>query len=366
MEFTIQDYQTGDETRIVEFLEYAFDGWPKIDLECTSLEHWQWKYLDNPQKELREITLALDDQKIIATSHTCPRIVRIGEKRYLSTFGCDVAVHPDYRRMGVNTRMREYRHVLHRKIGFDIGYGMSGNQFLIKSAKRRKLNQFPHPLKHYGLIFNIDQHMKHSNSKNHSLKKYGYHFYDILNKMKNIVRQKPKENPDFNIIDIQKFDDKYNSLWSMVQDHFGFIIDRNREYLNWRYCDPRAGKYIIKQLVDRGEVQGYIVLRINNYQKEYPIGYIVDLFTFPERPDVANALLSESVEFFKANSINVVNYLIVKNHPYNNVLLDKGFVDFRYNPYHTYRRWKENINLDEFINSPASKIHFQFGDIDAI
>ena len=366
MEFTIREYQTGDETRIVEFLEYAFGGWPKFNLECTPVDHWKWKYLDNPQKELQLITLVMDDKKIIATAHTCPKIVRIGKKRYLSSFGCDVATHPDYRRMGVNTSMREYRNDLHTKLGFDIGYGMAGNQILIKSAKRRGLNTFPHPLRHLGLIFNTDLHFKQSNTTNHLLKKYGYRFYESLNKIKNILRRKPKENPDFTISDIKKFDDKYDSFWSAIQDQYGFILDRNRDYLNWRYCDLRGGNYIVKQLIERGEILGYVVLRINRYHAEYPIGYIIDLIAFPGRLDVADALISESVDYFKTNSINIVNSLVLENHPYKSIFLSNGFVDFRYNPYHTLRPRKKGINLDVVYNSPISKIHFQFGDIDAI
>ena len=49
---TIRQYQEGDEKEIVELLRLAFNGWPNFDLPCTPLEHWQWKYKDNPQNKI--------------------------------------------------------------------------------------------------------------------------------------------------------------------------------------------------------------------------------------------------------------------------------------------------------------------------
>ena len=44
----IRSYQPGDEEEIVELLELVFGGWPKLDLNCDSINHWRWKYVDYP------------------------------------------------------------------------------------------------------------------------------------------------------------------------------------------------------------------------------------------------------------------------------------------------------------------------------
>ena len=49
-DFTIRFYRPGDEKEIVPLLVLGFHGWPHIDLACSPLEHWRWKYIDNPIK----------------------------------------------------------------------------------------------------------------------------------------------------------------------------------------------------------------------------------------------------------------------------------------------------------------------------
>ena len=47
-EYFVRPYQPGDEEGLVELLDLVFAPWPDRDLRCTAVEHWRWKYLDNP------------------------------------------------------------------------------------------------------------------------------------------------------------------------------------------------------------------------------------------------------------------------------------------------------------------------------
>jgi len=53
---------------------------------------------------------------------------------------------------------------------------------------------------------------------------------------------------DFEVNNINKFDYKVDELWASVNDYFKYIVVRDKNFLNWRYCDPRGGIYYIKQL----------------------------------------------------------------------------------------------------------------------
>ena len=61
-------YKKGDEEEIVRLLQTVFVGWPKFDLQCSSLEHWKWKYLENPLK-LNAVALAEFDGKLVGCNH---------------------------------------------------------------------------------------------------------------------------------------------------------------------------------------------------------------------------------------------------------------------------------------------------------
>jgi hypothetical protein len=114
-------------------------------------------------------------------------------------------------------------------------------------------------------------------------------------------------------------------------------------------------------------VLGYSLLRINRYRDEYPIGYIVDLLALPERLDVINALIEDAVIYFDNNDINIIKCLGVKNHTHENILSKYGFVNSR-RRLDIFYQFYENIteNLKKVEETSEKKIHFIYGDYDAI
>jgi hypothetical protein len=62
---------------------------------------------------------------------------------------------------------------------------------------------------------------------------------------------------------------------------------------------------------------------------DYHIGYIVEVFTLPDRLDVVYALVKEVVNFFDKNNVNIINYQVVRGHPYERVFNQLGFLDSR-------------------------------------
>ena len=99
--------------------------------------------------------------------------------------------------------------------------------------------------------------------------------------------------------DIGFFDEGADELWDKSKDYYDYAVVRDREYLNWRYCDPRGGRYFCKGAFEDGKLVGYAVLRINAIEEDYSVGFIVDLFTLPERLDVVAKLVDESIVFYK-------------------------------------------------------------------
>jgi len=63
-----------------------------------------------------------------------------------------------------------------------------------------------------------------------------------------------------------------------------------------------------------------MVLRIDRHQQDYPIGYIVDLLTLPNRLDVAMALVENAVSYLMGHHINMILCMFMKNHPYEAIL----------------------------------------------
>lgn len=94
---------------------------------------------------------------------------------------------------------------------------------------------------------------------------------------------------------------------------------------------------MVKAAESEGRVLGFIVLRSNAIRKEYPVGYIMDLLTVPERPEVASALVADAVRHFDETGVNLVNFWCCKNGPYTRIFSSNGFLVPKSRPHVFYR-----------------------------
>lgn len=360
----VRPYQPGDEESIVKLLELVFGGWPHFDLKCTPLEHWKWKFGDNPLK-MNTIVVGISNNRIIGCMHYIYQRIKIGKKSLLSGQGMDLAVHPDFRVRGVYLKMGELKDELIAKDNVNIVYGATVNPIVIRRSNKLGWLRFPRPVLCLVRIHNFDLHLKMM-SKRARLKKYGYHLLKAVNRIRNILSRPPIVTSEFQVKEINSFDDRIELFWNRIKDHYSFIVERSKEYLNWRYCDPRGGDYLVKQVEEEGHIIGYSVLRINKYKEDYPRGYVVDLLTLPDRLDVADTLINDAVHYFDDLRVNIVYYCVVKNHLYERLFKRHEFLDSRTDLYVSYNPIQVETEIDEFKTTPSKQLHFQYGDTDAI
>jgi hypothetical protein len=355
----IRPYESGDEERIVGLLETVFNGWPSFDLGCGPLDHWRWKYLDNPLQKIA-ICVAEKGEEIVGCAHNVQQRVKIGGGLHLLPFGADAAVHPEYRKRGLHTRMGELKTEMGRRQGALPHYSVSANPVLIGRNLRRSRPRIAQPVSIFVKIKDVNRHIRMIPPEDSLLKKYGYLTLEKLNRLKNYARPEGRSSRDIEIRTIKSFDERIDTFWQEVSRSYDFIVERDRSRLNWRYCDHRAGPYLVRQAEEGGRVLGYSVLRVNRSREEYAVGFIVDLLTLEGAPDAAHALLGDAVDYFDRNEVNVVTGLIPKNSPDVKALRRHGFLDSR-----------ERINLFSWamevsqVNA-SSRMHFSCGDFDHI
>jgi hypothetical protein len=364
-DYVVRPYHPGDEEGIVELLELAFNGWPHFDLKCTPLDHWRWKHNDNPNGK-SIISVAVSDDRIIGCVHSIPKMIKIRDKIYLCCDVGDVAVHPDFRGLGIYNKIDDLKYELLTRANVYLAYGVSGNPIVIRRGTKVGWLYFPHTVLNLFRIRDINLQLKMKPTEYAWLKKYGYHFLIAVNRIRNFHIHQPASISKFHIDEIDRYDDRINVFWDKIKDFYNFIIVDIKKYLNWRYYDTRGGEYIVKK-VELDEVSlGYSVLRINRYRKEYPAGYIVDLLTLPNHIDAANALFADAIQYFDDQGVNAVSYWVVKNHPYEKIIKRYGFLDSRLKVHMSYDPLGKDGELDMIRRTPANRIHFAYGNTDAI
>lgn len=363
-EYDVRVYQPDDEEGIVRLLQLVFDGWPHLDLDCSPIDHWKWKFRDNPLK-MSSITLAKSDDEIVGCHHTMPVRVKMGEKVFLCTSGADFAVHPDFRGRRISRVLSARGFEINANEELKLHYAIIGNPILLKSVSKRR-PRFPHPICNLVKIRDIDRQLEAMPVENASLMKLGFKTAKLFNFIRKIIRSSEPKNRDLSIVHVDSFDDGINEFWDEVSGYYDLIVERRREYLNWRYCDLRTGDFVVRQAKENDRILGYSVLRINRYRRDYPIGFIVDLLTLPDRLDAADSLVADAIRFFDNNDINIVNYQVIKAHPYEGILKRHGFVDSRIKTYVFFMPLQEDNLLNKVKKIPASRVLISWGDHDVL
>ena len=358
-EFIIRPYQPGDEEQIVQLLHKVFKGWPRFDIPYSSLEYWEWKYLENPLKTL-SIALAISNNRVVGCYHSIQQRIKFFDRFFLIGVGVDAVVHPDYRKMGLYDRMLKQLEGIEEKICIRNHYTVSANPILLNRNLRRGYPSFPHSIMIYVRIHDVSRHLQKMPIENAWVKKLGFTSIKWINKLKNVF-SKPLDK-SFKVNHIQSFDERIELFWEEVKNHYDFIVERNRDYLNWRYCDSRGGEYVVKQAEESGRILGYIVIRINKFTEDYPVGYIVDLLSLPDRPDVSHYLLEDAVNYMDGEKINFISGLVVKNHSNEQIFKVNGFVNSREKINIFFKKYLMIEKIKELQKSIPDKIHFSLGD----
>ena len=366
-EVVTRPYRKGDEQGIVEVLNKGFGKWPNFSISCTGLDHWVWKYLENPYKRHYTV-VSLINGKYVGANHAYPIKLRFNNAYYLASFGSDVAVLPEFRQRGIRNNMLEMKVELRRKDNIKITLSVTSNPIIIQSYMRSKTHsRFPYSIQNYVRIKDVDLHLRNIPVKNPVIIKAAFLSAKLMNTLRNAFRPKPQLRVQVQIKRIESFDMKVNDFWRQISKFYRFIIERRLDYLNWRYSHPHSGDFIVKLAEGgNGEILGYSVALINKNLPNYPIGYLVDLLTLPGYPEVANKLAEDAVNYFDKNGVNIVNCLSVKNHPLTEILKAKGFLYSQYDLQLFINEHSPVEELSELRAIPEENVHFSYGDIDSL
>jgi GNAT superfamily N-acetyltransferase len=362
-EVEIRNYQNGDELNIILFLKQNFKNWPRPHEDISDINFWKWKYLDTPTKT-KLITVAESENEIIGCHHSVFFSMKLYDEIKLGFIGADIAVHSKYRGKGIWKKMFQKTNDRIKELDLGFSYGITTNPTVKDGWKKMGEIFFPH---HISLLYWIKDIRIHQQKSEMNLYKIGYLGLKILNSRS--IRGKksiPQLDNDLDVTKISYFGKEYETFWSRTREEYTFTIEKNLEYVNWRYCDERGGKYYVISANQGKEFLGFIVLKTVQSESGYNRGYVVDVQALPGRDDVVDALLRSGIEYFKKMDVNFVQALIIRDHPFEKTYLNNGFVRGKNHYSVLYQERQNEQYYEEFYNAPSKKIQFQFGDVDLI
>ena len=365
-DLVVRHYHPGDEEGIVDLLETTFGRWPNFSLDHEPIDHWKWKYLDNPFKVNSTIIGELEGE-IVACRHDQPIRLKIGDETLFCNLGSDLAVHREHRRKGYANSLSKLSRESKERFGYEFSFFVSSNPMWVQRLeKRQRATNFPHQILNYVRIFDIDLQLKKMPVDGPMVTKYGYLSIEVLNRIRNAFSEKI-DYPRKDVEVLKEFDESYQMFWDELKAQYDFIVDRGSDYMNWRYLDPRAGNFIV--LKAEG-FKGFLVLFINHIIDGYPIGYIVDILTEIGDIHTTHQLVEKAVDYFIKHGVNIINCLALKNQHYVKALQMNGFVNSMIELKIFHGRSGLRSNDETLINklrtSRNDRVHFTYGDIDSL
>ena len=163
----------------------------------------------------------------------------------------------------------------------------------------------------------------------------------------------------WSIATLERFDDRIEGFFDEAARPFDFVIVRSKDYLNWRYCDPAAGRFTVRIAEEGDRILGYLVFKISE-----GTGYIADLLALPDRREVVRSLIEDALSVFRGAGVESASCWMISRHPYNGILRRYGFVDSRKDVGFEYRTITVDGGEVEFLDDPRARIHLTHGDSD--
>jgi hypothetical protein len=123
--------------------------------------------------------------------------------------------------------------------------------------------------------------------------------YDLFNPIQYWYKVPQHKKNDKNIRQVISFNDKHGELYNCFINDCKFIINRDKNYLNWRFVIKPNNNYNIFEYRTNDSTLGYIV--INTYKEDNVLyGQIIDIIASNE--EVFCLLLNNAEDmFYKLN-----------------------------------------------------------------
>lgn len=328
---TVRFYRETDDEAMVALLQGAYGRWPSVDVPVTAIEHLRWKLTSHPDA-LRWHVVAEIDSEIVGIRPFWARAVKARDRVLMLRQAVDGCVQPAHQRQGVAARVRAFSAEEFRR-AFDLHLGgQSGH------AAMRKMLQ----LEGQRPLGNQIEVWEHSFGR--------------------AALPPERRAATWTVSDVGRFDNRIDRLWEEASRDFDFLVERRKDYLNWRYADARAGTFVMR-LAEEGErVLGYAVLRVMRGS-----GYVADLLVLPGRLDIAGGLIDDGLRFFREAGVERVCYWTASRHPYKAVIAARGFAYRRPRKrIMTYMPLRSTWEELAFLQAPSARVHFTIGDLDVV
>lgn len=125
---------------------------------------------------------------------------------------------------------------------------------------------------------------------------------------------------------LEYFGEEYEKFWINVKQHISIGVNRNADYMNWRFVNKPHADYLRFGYYEGSDLKGIIVFTLKN-KHSGKVGYVMELLYDVRNKKAGKELLRFSNRTFKNNKTDVIlswcyshsfNYALYKNEGFYN------------------------------------------------
>lgn len=317
MQIEIKQADMKDREEIWEFIKKAYGNRAIYKIP----ERWIWEFCNNPywNEDKLPIWIAKDNNVIIGQTCAMRILLKIKNTIYPAAWSVDTIVLPEYRGKGVGSKLQRMNAENH-EIFMSLSMSEANRNIKkrlgsieVESVKlfKRRLCLTPK------YIYDLLRLKKEHNSKIAELLlkiicpfKLQYiliFFFNIIISFYSHFFIKDRDCGSTEISEVERFGDEIEELWEKTQNNYDIIVKRDCSYLNWKFTDQPSVKYHSFIAKRKGEIEGYMVLRISE-PPELMTGHIIEIYTAKDDSETFTDLLLYAINHFKQNKVPIVEY----------------------------------------------------------
>lgn len=354
-----QLYNYEDDADVCRLFELVFG---KTMGKTESFNHFKWEYHLNPAGKAIVYVIRNTKGQIISVYSAIPLRMKLMSATAQASLSFDSMTHPQYKGQGLFTTVGRALYQNLGKINSVFIYGFpnkNSQNIFVNQLQWFEVSDFPLLLKVMDFTPVLCRIIPHG----FLAKMIG----SVLNKTINpFFRSTERKKANLNIEEMRKFDDEFEDFWNNVRSHFHICVERDSNYLRWRYGKPEE-EYKILKIAHRDIMVGYAVLKTET-RFNLKTGYIMDFIVCP-KDDYIHELLSAIVMDFQKEKVDLISALLMKKNPYYSIFRKYGFLSIprRFHPQEIYFGVRIHINngYNKEIRDPRNWF-ISWGDTDLL
>jgi GNAT superfamily N-acetyltransferase len=292
-EVTLTGYNREDEDAAVKMLVDKLPPCERKGAYAGRLRRWRWQFYENPNNPDGKplIWVARVDGRFAGMSCSIPVRLKTPQGLKPAKWSVDYVVDPGMRGLGIGRKVLSC-FTSHPAVGLAFGWTPVAGRVAFKVGFKL-IEGFTNATLALSRLRLAIELVKGGRRR------------DLLRLARVFLRRIPGPGKASLPVEItSEIPEGTDELWGQVSARYGFCVDRDRRYLNWRFVSHPTHEYRFVRVGMPGTPAALAVCRLTRHKA--PLGVISELIVDPERQDVLVTLLDATVGFLRSKGAYAV------------------------------------------------------------